>query len=75
MGRIAVGATDGEVGTVKQGAGRVYRNDATDPPLDRLEAQANAVRRGRWGVPEPAIWPRGDGQRGMGASAGEFCSR
>lgn len=52
VGRVRVGAMDVNAEMVRRGAAWVYRRYSRDPALPRLEAEARAVRRGLWALPE-----------------------
>lgn len=52
VGRVFVGAVDVSAELVKRGAAWVFRRYSNDPGLLRLEAEAQASRRGLWALPE-----------------------
>ncbi len=52
IGRVFVGSVDVSAEMVERGAAWVFRRYSRDAPLLRLEAQAQADRRGLWALPE-----------------------
>lgn len=60
VGRVYVGSLDVNAEMIRQGAAWVYRQYLKDQSLLKLEADAKAVKRGLWGLPETQRCPPWD---------------
>ena len=70
VGRVRADGRDVNAEMVRRGAAWVYRQYNRDPALPRLEAEAQAVRRGLWALPEAEHVPPWE-WRAAGAAARE----